>query len=121
MGSPRRSALGVHQNRARADDDIVNESARELTMRERIKHARTYPLASWCTDLDNYSALSDLLALIRKEERFSMDTIELRIKDGPTKPDLLWAVAYPDRHIHVHFDGDADAVSAHVDYDGRDG
>jgi hypothetical protein len=44
-----------------------------------------------------------------------MDTIELRIKDGPRKPDLLWAVAYPDRHIHVHFDGDADAVAAHVD------
>jgi hypothetical protein len=44
-----------------------------------------------------------------------MDTIELRIKDGPTKPDLLWAVAYPDRHIHVHFDSERDAVAAHVD------
>ena len=44
-----------------------------------------------------------------------MDTIELRIKEGPTKPDLQWAVAYPDRHIHIHFDTVGDAVDAHVD------
>jgi len=41
--------------------------------------------------------------------------VELRIKEGPTKPDLQWAVAYPDRHIHIHFDTLGDAVDAHVD------
>jgi hypothetical protein len=44
-----------------------------------------------------------------------MNTVELRIKEGPTKPDLQWAVAYPDRHLHVHFDTLEDAVDAHVD------
>lgn len=44
-----------------------------------------------------------------------MNTIELRIKEGPTKPDLQWAVAYPDRHLHVHFDTLNDAVDAHID------
>ena len=44
-----------------------------------------------------------------------MNTVELRIKEGPTKPDLQWAVSYPDRHIHVHFDAVDDAVDAHVD------
>ena len=44
-----------------------------------------------------------------------MNTVELRIKEGPTKPDLQWAVAYPDRHIHIHFDTPGDAVDAHVD------
>ena len=44
-----------------------------------------------------------------------MNTVELCIKEGPTKPDLQWAVSYPDRHIHVHFDAVHDAVDAHVD------
>jgi hypothetical protein len=44
-----------------------------------------------------------------------MNTVELRIKEGPTKPDLQWAVAYPDRHLHVHFDTLSDAVDAHLD------
>ena len=44
-----------------------------------------------------------------------MNTIELLIKEGPTKPDLQWAVAYPERHIYVHFDAIDDPVDAHVD------
>jgi hypothetical protein len=44
-----------------------------------------------------------------------MNTVELRIKEGPTKPDLQWAVSHPDRQIHVHFDAVDDAVDAHVD------
>jgi hypothetical protein len=54
--------------------------------------------------------LLNLSATVRR-----MNTIELRIKDGPTKPDLQWAVSYPDRHIHMHFDTVEDAVDAHVD------
>ena len=44
-----------------------------------------------------------------------MNTIELRIVQGWMKPDLQWSVAYPDRHIHIHFDAIGDAVDAHVD------
>ncbi len=44
-----------------------------------------------------------------------MQEIELRIVDGPQKPDLQWAVAYPDRHLHIHFDTLDDAVDAHID------
>lgn len=44
-----------------------------------------------------------------------MNTVELRITEGPTKPDLEWAVAYPDRHIHIHFGLVRDAVDAHLD------
>lgn len=44
-----------------------------------------------------------------------MNTVELRIKEGPTKPDLQRTVAYPDRHLHVHFHTLGDAVDAHLD------
>ena len=44
-----------------------------------------------------------------------MPNIELKIIDGPDKPALQWAVAYPDRHIHVHFDTATDALDVHVD------
>ena len=44
-----------------------------------------------------------------------MTEVELRIVDGPTKPDLQWAVAYPERHLHIHFDTVGDAVDAHID------
>ncbi|HWB44894.1 MAG TPA: hypothetical protein VG900_05575 [Hyphomicrobiaceae bacterium] len=44
-----------------------------------------------------------------------MQDVELRIVDGPDKPDLQWAVAYPDRHLHIHFDTQTDAVAAHLD------
>lgn len=45
----------------------------------------------------------------------TMTMTELRIINGPTKPDLQWAVAYPERHLHVHFDGHRDSVDAHID------
>jgi hypothetical protein len=44
-----------------------------------------------------------------------MQEVELRIVDGPQKPDLQWAVAYPDRHLHIHFETFNDAVDAHLD------
>lgn len=44
-----------------------------------------------------------------------MQDVELRIVDGPDKPDLQWAVAYPDKHLHVHFETTEDAVAAHLD------
>ena len=48
-------------------------------------------------------------------ERFYPMTVEMRIIDGPTKPDLLWAVGYPSRHLQIHFDGGMDSVTAHID------
>jgi hypothetical protein len=42
--------------------------------------------------------------------------VELKIVDGPDKPDLQWAVAYPDRSLHVHFRTEHDAVDAHIDH-----
>lgn len=44
-----------------------------------------------------------------------MDDIELKIVDGPAKPDLQWAVAYPERHLHVHFDTAQEGVDVHLD------
>jgi|RhiMethySRZTD1v2_1073278.scaffolds.fasta_scaffold1853843_2 hypothetical protein len=44
-----------------------------------------------------------------------MHEVELKIVDGPDKPDLQWAVAYPDRHLHIHFRTEGDAVDAHID------
>jgi hypothetical protein len=41
--------------------------------------------------------------------------IELKIVDGPDKPDLQWAVAYPDRDLDIHFRTETDAVDAHID------
>jgi len=59
-------------------------------------------------------------ATIRKLRRFwtaeiAMKEVELNIMDGPDKPDLQRAVAYPDRDLHVHFRTDGDAVDAHID------
>jgi len=39
----------------------------------------------------------------------------LTIIDGPPKPDLQWAVAYPDKHLHVHFETESDPVDVHLD------
>lgn len=39
----------------------------------------------------------------------------LQITDGPDKPALRWAVAYPDRE-EVHFRLEDDAVDARVDH-----
>jgi hypothetical protein len=44
-----------------------------------------------------------------------MADAELNIVDGPTKPDLQWALAHPERHLHIHFDTGRDAVDAHID------
>ena len=44
-----------------------------------------------------------------------MADVELAIVDGPAKPDLQWAIAYPERHLHIHFDTGGDAVDAHLD------
>jgi hypothetical protein len=41
-------------------------------------------------------------------------TDALQITDGPDKPGLRWAVAYPDRQ-EVHFRLEEDAVDARVD------
>jgi len=39
---------------------------------------------------------------------------EMQITDGPDKPALQWAVAYPDRQ-EVHFRLENDAVDARID------
>jgi hypothetical protein len=39
----------------------------------------------------------------------------LTITDGPPKPDLQWAIAYPEKHLHVHFETDGDPVDVHLD------
>jgi len=44
-----------------------------------------------------------------------MSELELRIVHGPDKPALQRAVAYPERHLHVHFDTEKDAIDAHID------
>ena len=44
-----------------------------------------------------------------------MDVIELKITNGPTKPDLQWAVAYPERHLHIHFDTSEEGLDVHLD------
>lgn len=44
-----------------------------------------------------------------------MNEVELKIVDGPDKPDLQWAVAYPDRDLHIHFRTEGDAVDAHIE------
>lgn len=41
---------------------------------------------------------------------------QLTITDGPAKPDLLWAVAYPERHLHIHFETNIDPVDVHLDH-----
>jgi hypothetical protein len=45
----------------------------------------------------------------------AMKEVELKIVDGPDKPDLQWAVAYPERDLHIHFRTDRDAIDAHID------
>lgn len=44
-----------------------------------------------------------------------MNEVELKIVDGPDKPDLQWAVAYPDRGLHIHFRTHDDAVDARIE------
>ena len=44
-----------------------------------------------------------------------MNEIELKIVGGPQKPDLQWAIAYPERHLHVHFDTSQEGIDAHRD------
>jgi hypothetical protein len=44
-----------------------------------------------------------------------MPETRLMIIDGPIKPDLQWAVAYPDKHLHIHFETEGDAVDVHLD------
>lgn len=39
----------------------------------------------------------------------------LTIVDGPPKPDLQWAVAYPEKHLHAHFETDGEPVDVHLD------
>ena len=40
---------------------------------------------------------------------------EIKITDGPAKPDLQWAVSYPEKHLHIHFATDADPLIVHLD------
>jgi hypothetical protein len=47
-------------------------------------------------------------------QEVSKSTVELHIKEGPTKSDLQWAIAYP-RHFRAHFDAAEDTVAVHVD------
>jgi hypothetical protein len=44
-----------------------------------------------------------------------MTEVELKIVGGPTKPDLQWAIAYPERRLRIHFDSASDAVDAYLD------
>ena len=39
----------------------------------------------------------------------------LTIVDGPHKPDMQWAIAYPEKHLHLHFETDGDPVGVHLD------
>jgi hypothetical protein len=39
---------------------------------------------------------------------------DLRIIDGPDKPALQWALTYPERNLHVHFNTDGDIFDASV-------
>jgi len=44
-----------------------------------------------------------------------MPKTRLTIIDGPRKPDLQWAVAYPEKHLHIHFETEEDPVDVHLD------
>jgi hypothetical protein len=44
-----------------------------------------------------------------------MAQTQIAITDGPLKPDLQWAVAYPEKHLHIHFETDGDPVDVHLD------
>jgi hypothetical protein len=44
-----------------------------------------------------------------------MPETRLTIVDGPLKPDLQWAIAYPEKHLHIHFETDGDPVDVHLD------
>jgi hypothetical protein len=44
-----------------------------------------------------------------------MKEVELKIVDGPDKPDLQRAVAYPERDLHIHFRTHDDAVDARIE------
>jgi hypothetical protein len=59
-----------------------------------------------------------LTAGVRPEEsgvHEAMARTRLTIVDGPLKPDLQWAVAYPEKHLHIHFETDNDPVDVHLD------
>jgi hypothetical protein len=43
-----------------------------------------------------------------------MTEIELKIVDGPEKPDLQRAVVYPEQDLQVHFRTEEDAVDARL-------
>jgi len=44
-----------------------------------------------------------------------MATLELKVRNGPDKADLLRAVTNPDEHIHVSFETAGDPVEAQID------
>jgi hypothetical protein len=44
-----------------------------------------------------------------------MAKTRLNIVDGPLKPDLQWAVAYPEKHLHIHFETEGEPVDVHLD------
>lgn len=44
-----------------------------------------------------------------------MPNTRLIITDGPLKPDMQWALAYPEKDLHVHFETDSDPVDVHLD------
>ena len=41
-------------------------------------------------------------------------TKDLLVIDGPDKPALQWALTYPERNLHVHFNTDGDIFDASV-------
>jgi hypothetical protein len=44
-----------------------------------------------------------------------MPTTRLVIVDGPPKPDMQWAVAYPEKDPHIHFETEGDPIDVHLD------
>jgi hypothetical protein len=44
-----------------------------------------------------------------------MATTWLIIFDGPLKPDMQWAVAYPEKDLHVHFETSGEPVDVRLD------
>jgi hypothetical protein len=44
-----------------------------------------------------------------------MAKTSLAIIEGPLKPDMQWAVAYPEKDLHVHFETESDPVDVHLD------
>jgi len=44
-----------------------------------------------------------------------MSTTRITIVDGPLKPDVQWAVTYPEKDLRIHFETEGDPVDVHVD------